>query len=72
MGDVLEVLRAYRWQKPFVPFVIVLKDGRRFQVNRPLAFAFSPSRVLVLDDRDLSDFFPPSAIADVQLLHPVG
>jgi hypothetical protein len=72
MDNVLDVLSAYRRQRPFVPFVIVLKDGRRFEVNRALAFGFSPSRVLVIDDRDSTDFFPPSAIADVRLLHPVG
>lgn len=72
MNDVLELLGTYRRQRPFVPFVIVLRDGRRFQVNRPLQFGFNKGRVLVLDERDLSDFFPPSEIADVQLLHPVG
>lgn len=72
MDNVLDVLRTYRWQRPFVPFVIVLNDGRRYQVDRPLAFAFSDSRVLVLDERGLSEFFPPSAIADVQLLQSVG
>ena len=72
MNDVLELLRTLRRQRPFVPFVIVLKDGRRFQVSRALQFGFNDSHVGVLDERDHPDFFSPSEIADVEQLKPVA
>ena len=72
MKDVLDLLATYRRQRPFVPFVIVLKDGRRFHVSRALHFGFNESRVGVIDERDRLDLFAPSEIADVEQLKPVA
>jgi hypothetical protein len=72
MKDVLELLRTLRRQRPFVAFVIVLKDGRRFLVSRALQFGFNESHVGILDDRDRIDFFSPSEIADLEQLKPVA
>ena len=72
MTDVVAELRARRHRKPFEPFVIVLTEGRRFPVNRKFQYAFTDDRVLVIDERDLADFFKPSDIAAFETLHPVG
>jgi hypothetical protein len=69
---VLEELRSRRRRQPFEPFVIVLNDGRRFSVVRKFQFGFNEERVLVLDERDLSNFFKPSDIAAFETLHPVS
>jgi hypothetical protein len=70
--DILELLRSYRRQRPFVPFVIVLKDGRRVQVSRALQFGFNEDRVGVFDERDRLDLFSPLDIAAVEQLKPVA
>jgi hypothetical protein len=73
MTDVIAELRARRRRQPFEPFVIVLKDGRRLPVNRRLQYAFTTEdRALVIDERDLVDFFKPSDIVAFESLHPVG
>ena len=75
---VVEELRARKGQRPFVPFVIVLKDGRRFQMNRVPQFGFSEHSVTVFDESDPNDprdrieRFRPSEIAALETLHPVG
>lgn len=76
--NVVAELRSRKQQRPFVPFVIVLKDGRRFQVNRLMQFAFSESLVGVFDESDPSDprdhfeRFRPSEIAALESPQPVG
>jgi hypothetical protein len=74
MTAVLEELRARRRQKPFLPFVLVLKDGRRFVMKRPLQYGFSEERVVIFvqHDRDEHEFFPPSDIATIESAQPVG
>ena len=76
--NVFEELLVRRQRRPFVPFVIVLSDGRRFMVNRPTQFAFSESIVGVFDESDASDprdrfeRFRPSEIAAIESPQPVG
>ena len=41
-------LRELRMRKPFRPFRIVTKDGKRYTVGRPLWFAFNEDKLLVL------------------------
>ncbi len=72
MTNAIEELRALKRNQPFVPFIVVLKDGRRFEVIRRLQYAFSESRVVVLDENDRVDPFRPADIADIQLRHPVS
>ena len=72
MTDVIAELKARRRRQPFEPFVIVLKDGRRLPVNRRFQYAFTDDRAVVIDGRDLADFFKPSDIAAFETLHPVG
>jgi hypothetical protein len=68
--NVIEQLRALKNQEPFVPFVIVLKTGRRIEVTRRLQFGFSEHRMGVIDDRDRVDDLRPSDIAEIQPLSP--
>ena len=70
--DVLSELRGRRRRKPFEPFVMVLKDGRRFLVTRMFQYAFTEDRVVVFDEQDLTNFFKPTDIAEFETLHPVG
>lgn len=72
MNSMFEELKTLRRQKPFVPFVIILKNGHRIEVKRPLQYAFNEQRGLVLDDRDRVDPFRLPEIAEIQLLHPVS
>ena len=72
MNDVLSELRSRRRRKPFEPFVMVLKDGRRFAVTRMLQFAFTEDRVVVFDDQDLTNYFKLTDIAELETLHPVA
>jgi hypothetical protein len=72
MTDAHAELKARRRREPFDPFVIILTDGRRFQVDRRFQFAFTESQVVVLDERDRNTFFKTSDIARIETLHPVG
>jgi hypothetical protein len=72
MTNVIEELRSRRQHKPFVPFVIVRRGGQRHIVNRKFQYAFTDDRVVVLDERDLSDFFPPSEIVAIDSLQAVA
>jgi hypothetical protein len=74
MTDFLEELRVLRRQKPFAPFTIVLKDGRRFTMKRSLQCAFTDDRVVafVYPDQDVNEFFRPSDIAALESAQPVG
>jgi len=70
--DVIAELRTRKRRVPFEPFVILLKDGRRFTVARKFQYAFTDDRVVVLDERELHEFFKPADIAELETLHPVG
>jgi hypothetical protein len=76
--NMFEELSFRRQRRPFIPFVMVLKDGRRFLMNRPTQFAFSESIVGVFDESDASDprdrfeRFHPSEITAIESPQPVG
>ncbi len=72
MTNAVEELRTLKGQEPFVPFIIIFKDGRRIEITRRLQYAFSDHRVSVLDEQDHVDAFRPSDIAEIQLRHPVS
>ena len=69
---VLDDLRRLRHQRPFVPFVIVLRDGRQFQVGRPLQFAFTEDQLIYLDERTGSEHAKPGDIVELKQLHAVN
>jgi hypothetical protein len=72
VSDAFTELKLRRHRKPFEPFVIRLKDGRRFPIHRKFQFAFNEDGVLVLDERDLSTVFKTADIADFETLQAVG
>ena len=72
MTEMITELRARRRQRPFVPFVIVLKDGRRLPVDHSLQFGFNEFNVLVLDERDRVSFFPMAEIVELETAQPVA
>lgn len=59
-------------RKPFAPFNIVLNDGRRLPITRPLQFAFNETRVVVIDEEDRFTRFTPSDIVEFEELHSVA
>jgi hypothetical protein len=70
MNDIIGEMRTWRYRRPFEPFVIVLKDGRRFRIARPLQFGFNRVKVGVMDDRDHTEFFPASDIVSLERESP--
>lgn len=40
-------LRKWRYQTPFQPFRIITRDGERYKVGQPFAFAFNDSRIVI-------------------------
>jgi hypothetical protein len=67
-----EELQRLRRQRPFVTFLIVLKDGRQFQINRPLQYAFTEDQVVVIDDERGVEPFKLTDIAELKELHAVS
>ena len=72
MSRITQELHDLKEREPFVPFVIVLKDGWRFEVTRRFQFGFSEHMMGVIDDQDCVDPFRPSDIAEIQVSHPVS
>jgi hypothetical protein len=69
--SILDELHQLRHQRPFVPFMIVLNDGRQFQVDRPLQFAFTEDQLVFLDNKTGSEHAKPSDIVELKQLHTV-
>jgi hypothetical protein len=74
MNDPLGKLRVLRRQEPFVPFDIVLTDGRRYSMRHRFQFAFAEDNVVVYiyPDRDLVQSFRPTDISEIEMPHPVS
>ena len=72
MSNVLDELRARKWRKPFAPFAIVVSDGRRLPVTKPLHCAFNEGIVIVVNDGAVSERCKPSQIVGFETLQPVG
>lgn len=41
--ETVEKLKALRNARPFVPFIVVVDDGRRFRVDTPYRIGIAPS-----------------------------
>ena len=67
---IYDELSTAKLRKPFVPFVVVLKDGRRLEVNNWLHIAFGEEnpRVVVLPNGGVSVFFKRDQIAAIEVL----
>ena len=61
--DAVSQLRAMRHNEPFVPFVIVLEDGRRLPVSRRAQYGVQEWLGAVIDDEDRISRFKPSEVA---------
>lgn len=72
MSSIYEQLSQIRISNPFTPFTLVLKDGRRFEIKRRLQYAFQPDRVVVVDARDLHDFFKTADVDHIEILQPAN
>jgi hypothetical protein len=72
MTEITQQLHDLKQRHPFVPFVIILKDGRRFEVTRRMQYGFSEHLMGVIDDQDHTEDFRPSDIAEIQVSHPVS
>lgn len=61
-------------REPFVPFAIVLHDGKRYEVHDRWHFAVSEgsSWVVALRDDQTHAILPWSDVAAVKLLEPAG
>lgn len=64
-------LRRLRRQRPFVAFLIILRDGRQLHVNRALQYAFTEEQCIVIDDETGVEPFKLLEIAELKQLHPV-
>jgi hypothetical protein len=66
----VEEVMQYRRAVPFKPFVLVLKDGRRFEVLRPEAVGRNESytRIMVADEESGEDF-DGALISHVEPIH---
>ncbi len=68
-----EQIRSMRAANPFRPFRLWLKDGRQFDVLRPLhvAIAENGSRVLVASGSETASWFSPEDVAAAEMIvHP--
>lgn len=66
-----EEMRSLADRDPFMPFAIVLNDGRRFELHskRRVAFAEGNARVLVVPDAaPHSSFFNWSDIRSIEIM----
>ena len=70
--DALAELKVLRRREPFVPFVIVLNDGRRLPVNRRMQYAFQEWQGVVLDEQDWISRFKPADIVAIEIAVPAS
>ena len=68
----IERMKSLRLARPFQPFTIHLRDGKRISIRRGDAFALSPAgaRIVVVEPRYQS--IELSSIADVTLRETRG
>jgi hypothetical protein len=67
----VEEVMQYRRAVPFRPFVVALKDGRRFVVPIPEAIGRNSAStwISVAADEDSSETFDGSAVSHVEVLN---
>jgi hypothetical protein len=65
-GSTIDRLRTFRNAEPFVPFVIVIDDGRRFLVDKPYRVGISPSGREICFGTSAAwfDRFPPARVKE--------
>jgi len=68
MRDFYNEIKSLRHKQPFVPFAIVLKDGRKLPVHDKWKVACIEYRGGVMDEQDHLTQFKVSEIADIELL----
>ena len=69
----LEELRRIRNQRPFVPYTIVLTDGRRFHLTDQFHVAFAGGQVsLVEEPSERLVRFPVSFLKEVVMDEEIG
>jgi hypothetical protein len=68
----VERIRELRLADPFMPFALILDDGRRLLVKEPyfLAIGQDGRRVSVATGGESFEFFTPERVRDVELSSP--
>ena len=65
----VDEVMAYRRAKPFRPFILALKDGRRFEILQPFAVSRnSASTRIGVADHDTGESFDISLVSHVELI----
>lgn len=49
-GEMLETIRQLLRRKPFSPIRVIMRSGKRFEINNPERVAVSPTRVFLAPD----------------------
>ena len=75
MGDQLnfndELLSLWK-AKPFVPFVIILASGDRYEVNEPIQMAMGDNVVVLVPPGSTHVFFRKNQIVGVEVREPAA
>jgi hypothetical protein len=71
---IYDALLAAKMRKPFVPFVIRRKNGKRYEINNRWHVAFSKTnpRIVVTTDGRSHDFFDWPEVAEVEVHEPTA
>jgi hypothetical protein len=66
----VEIIRQHRLAYPFVPFTVVLKDGRQFPIEQPYFLGISPTNedVAVAAGPRRFEHFSPDDVDRIELL----
>ena len=74
MPNQYEQLLAHLHRRPFVPFVVVRDDGRRFEVSERFHMALSESTVAIVpaSGQGPTDVFRAHRVTDVLTLTPAN
>lgn len=74
MPNRYEQLLAHLHRRPFVPFVVVRDDGKRFEVSERVRMALSESTVAIVSasGQGSTDVFRTHRVTDVLTLTPAN
>jgi len=66
----VEIIRQHRLAYPFVPFTVVLKDGRQFPIEQPYFLGISPTNedVAVAAGPRQFEHFSPADVDRIELM----
>ncbi len=62
---IYEEIRTRRVRRPFVPFTIVIKDNRRFEITEPFSFAMNERILVVIPPGSTSERISLSEVREV-------